>query len=183
MRTFSTVAIFALALTGANAAVYTGDGAVTQSGVVTVGDPAACPVRLPAQSSLFCVGRFASVSVTTRAPARGARTPAFGARGGVEADASFMRVNMGPHQAKRDPARGGASPKKGALKPIPVSKGAHRSSRSFQSDYKARLERVPARRRGKCRPAKFVLRSLADSLKTGSSPLTPLHGGGGANPG
>jgi len=73
MRTFSTVAIFALALTGANAAVYTGDGAVTQSGVVTVGDPAACPVRLPAQSSLFCVGRFASVSVTTRAPARGAR--------------------------------------------------------------------------------------------------------------
>ena len=73
MRTFSTVAIFALALTGANAAVYTGDGAVTQSGVVTVGDTAACPVRLPAQSSLFCVGRFASVSVTTRAPARGAR--------------------------------------------------------------------------------------------------------------
>ena len=69
MRTFSTVAIFALALTGANAAVYTGDGAVTQSGVVTVGDPTACPVRLPAQSSLFCVCPFASESVTTRSSA------------------------------------------------------------------------------------------------------------------
>ena len=46
MRTFSTIAIFALALTGANAAVYTGDNAVTQAGVVQVGDANACPCLL-----------------------------------------------------------------------------------------------------------------------------------------
>ena len=72
MRTFSTIAIFALALTGANAAVYTGDNAVTQAGVVQVGDANACPVRLPARSSLFCVGRFAG-GHDARARARGAR--------------------------------------------------------------------------------------------------------------
>lgn len=69
MRTFSTIAIFALALTGANAATY---DAVTQDGVVQVGDPDACPVRLPARSSLFCVGRFAR-GHDARARARGAR--------------------------------------------------------------------------------------------------------------
>ena len=69
MRTFSTIAIFALALTGANAATY---DAVNQTGVVQVGDPDACPVRLPARSSLFCVGRFAR-GHDARARARGAR--------------------------------------------------------------------------------------------------------------
>ena len=69
MRTFSTIAIFALALTGANAATYDD---VTKDGVVQVGDPDACPVRLPARSSLFCVGRFAR-GHDARARARGAR--------------------------------------------------------------------------------------------------------------
>ena len=47
MRTLSTVAILALAFTGANAAVYTGDGAVPNLGSVQVGTAGSCPVRVP----------------------------------------------------------------------------------------------------------------------------------------
>ena len=49
MRTLSTVAILALAFTGANAAIYTGDGAVPNEGSVQVGTAGACPVRVPAR--------------------------------------------------------------------------------------------------------------------------------------
>lgn len=52
MRTLSTVAILALAFTGANAATYTGDGAVPNSGSVQVGTAGACPVRVPARQHI-----------------------------------------------------------------------------------------------------------------------------------
>ena len=55
MRTFSTIAIFALALTCANAATYTGDDAVPQSGSVQVGAVGNCPVRHPAVNSFMFV--------------------------------------------------------------------------------------------------------------------------------
>ena len=76
MRTFSTVAIFALALTGANAAVYTGDGAVTQTPSEAMAR-LCCAVDRRAQRR----ARFLSVVARARAASQArALTQTFSAR-------------------------------------------------------------------------------------------------------